>query len=72
MMLHETIRYLHEVVDQVPDAPNKYAVSAKVSWRTILNLRILLAEHEGKPATAEGWRRKKERWLATFSPRTAA
>ena len=67
MTLNEAVRYLHEVVDQVPATPNKYAVSAKVSWRTIMNLRILLAEHEGKPATAARWRSERDRWLAIFT-----
>jgi len=55
--------YLHEVIDQAPEKPNKYSVSAKISWLTILNLRIILAEDAGDRETALKWRRIKDEWL---------
>ena len=69
MTLSDTIAYLHEVVDQAPTKPNKYAVSAHVSWRTILNLRILLAIHEGDNQAVAHWKQQKSEWLKTFQPK---
>ncbi len=64
--LPEAIIYLHELVDAAPDRPNKYAVSAQIPWRTILAIRILLARHEEKPATAAAWSAAKAQWESLF------
>lgn len=66
MTLQEALTYLHEIVDQVPEHPGKFSVTAKVYWRTILNIRILLAQHENKPDAYMRWRKIKKEWLTQF------